>query len=190
MFLFVCLCKSLFLFLVIVFFSSFYVHELRPISWQVPTAVLLQCLFFRPGFKVDGWKWKVSFKSFSNGSGECSFHHLHWWNRLLMWPARRVKWEWSFSTYQNRTTCADAGICCVVWTGGVLNFFIIYYLLFIILLHLFYLYFLPAFENCTNLTNQRFLFTILLISTKVFYLHIKLSTCVKGFITIVWVYWR
>lgn len=48
----------------------------------------------------------------------------------------------------------------MVWTGGVLNFFIIYYLLFIILLHLFYLYFLPAFENCTNLTNQRFLFTI------------------------------
>ena len=188
MFLFVCLCKSLFLFLVIVFFSSFYVHELRPISWQVPTAVLLQCLFFRPGFKVDGWKWKVSFKSFSNGSGECSIHHLHWWNRLLMWPARRVKWEWSFSTYQNRTTCADAGICCVVWTGGVLKFFIIYYLLF------YYIYFIFIFclHLRTALTSQINVFYLLylLISTKVFYLHIKLSTCVKGFITIVRVYWR
>ena len=45
---------------------------------------IFQYVLIWSSFKMDGWKWKASLKSVSNGSWKCSFHHFHWWNWFLM----------------------------------------------------------------------------------------------------------
>ena len=68
-----------------------------------------QRVFIRPGLQVDGWKWEASIKPFRNGPWKFSLDYFRWWDRFVVWSTWRREREWSFKTYQNRASCADAG---------------------------------------------------------------------------------